>query len=64
MLNNDKLAEACGAQIVVAAVKTLNGLTCRDYAYRLINEWGVGDRTENNGAVLLLAIDEDDRDID
>ena len=58
--NNVELQKACGAQIVVAAVKTLNGLTCRDYAYRLINEWGVGDKTENNGAVLLLAIDEDD----
>ena len=58
--NNVELQKACGAQIVVAAVKTLNGLTCRDYAYRLINEWGVGDKTENNGAVLLLAIEEDD----
>lgn len=58
--NNVELQKACGAQIVVAAVKTLNGLTREDYAYRLINEWGVGDRTENNGAVLLLAIDEDD----
>ena len=58
--NNVDLQKACGAQIVVAAVKTLDGLTREDYAYRLINEWGVGDRTENNGAVLLLAIDEDD----
>ena len=58
--NNVELQKACGAQIVVAAVKTLDGLTREDYAYRLINEWGVGDKTENNGAVLLLAIDEDD----
>ena len=58
--NNVELQKACGAQIVVAAVKTLDGLTREDYAYRLINEWGVGDKTENNGAVLLLAIEEDD----
>ena len=58
--NNVELQKACGAQIVVAAVQTLDGLTCEDYAYRLINEWGVGDKTENNGAVLLLAIEEDD----
>ena len=58
--NNVDLQKACGAQIVVAAVKTLDGLTREDYAYRLINEWGVGDKTGNNGAVLLLAIDEDD----
>ena len=58
--NNLDLQKACGAQIVVAAVKTLDGLTREDYAYRLINEWGVGDKTGNNGAVLLLAIDEDD----
>ena len=58
--NNVDLQKACGAQIVIAAVKTLDGMTCKDYAYRLINEWGVGDKTENNGAVLLLAIEEDD----
>ena len=58
--NNVELQKACGAQIVVAAVQTLDGLTCGDYAYRLLNEWGVGDKTENNGVVLLLAIDEDD----
>ena len=58
--NNVDLQKACGAQIVVAAVKTLNGLTREDYAYRLINEWGVGDKTGNNGVVLLLAIEEDD----
>ncbi len=58
--NNVELEKACGAQIVVAAVQTLDGMTCENYAYRLLNEWGVGDKTENNGAVLLLAIDEDD----
>ena len=58
--NNVELQKACGAQIVVAAVQTLDGLTCGDYAYRLLNAWGVGDKTENNGVVLLLAIDEDD----
>lgn len=58
--NNVDLQKACGAQIVVAAVKTLDGLTREDYAYRLIKEWGVGDKTGNNGAVLVLAIDEDD----
>ncbi len=58
--NNVDLQKARGAQIVVAAVKTLDGLTREDYAYRLINEWGVGDKTGNNGVVLLLAIEEDD----
>lgn len=58
--NNVELQKACGAQIVVAAVKTLGGMTCESYAYQLINDWGVGDKDENNGAVLLLAIEEDD----
>lgn len=58
--NNVELEKACGAQLVVAAVKTLNGQTCESYAYQLINDWGVGDKDENNGAVLLLAINEDD----
>jgi len=59
VLNNDHLYEACGAQIVVAAVKNLGGMNIDDYAYRMINEWGVGDKNKQNGLVLLLAIDED-----
>lgn len=58
--NNVELEKACGAQLVVAAVKTLGGQTCESYAYQLINDWGVGDKDENNGLVLLLTINEDD----
>ena len=33
--NNVELQKACGAQIVVAAVRTLGGMTCESYAYQL-----------------------------
>ena len=58
--NNVELQKACGAQIVVAAARTLGGMTCESYAHQILNDWNVGDSDEHNGMVLLLAIEEDD----
>ncbi len=56
---NRRLNGATGAQIVVAVIKTSAGQDIRDYAYRLFNEWEIGDRALDNGFLLLLAIDDD-----
>ncbi len=58
--NNVALQKACGAEIVVVSLKTLNGMSAGDYAYRLFNEWQVGASGTDNGIVLLLAPNEDD----
>jgi len=56
---NEEIAE-CGAQIVVATVDFTDGKGAPDYALEMFNKWGIGDAGENNGALILLVIGEDD----
>lgn len=56
---NQKLAEATGAQIVVITVDFLDGMEIEDYAYTIFNDWGIGSSEKNNGLLLLLAIGEE-----
>lgn len=56
---NDALYQATGAQIVVATVDFLDGAEIEDYAYRMFNEWQIGDAEKNNGVLLLLVIGEE-----
>ena len=58
--NNVELQKACGAQIVVATVDSLNGEEISDYAYDLFSAWGIGSAEKNNGFLLLLSIGDDD----
>jgi len=49
------LKQLCGGEIAVATIDFLPyGLNSEEYAYELINQWGVGDKEKNNGVVLLL----------
>ncbi len=56
---NQHLAQATGAQIVVITVDFLDGMDIEDYAYTIFNDWGIGDAEKNNGLLLLLAIGEE-----
>ena len=47
-----------GAQIVVVTVEYLDGMYSDEYAGALFENWGVGDGTEHNGMLLLLATGE------
>ncbi|MBE5773800.1 MAG: TPM domain-containing protein [Clostridiales bacterium] len=58
--SNQMLEEACGAQIVVVAIETTGNQAIDDYAYELINDWDIGDSKEQNGFLLLMAIDDED----
>ena len=42
-------------QVVVATVKSLQGLPIEDYGYRLGRFWGIGERGKDTGAILLVA---------
>lgn len=56
---NAGLERRCsGAQIVVVTVPDMDGMYSDEYAVQVMNEWGVGDATENNGMVLAFATDE------
>jgi uncharacterized protein len=42
-------------QVVVVTVDTLQGLPIEDYGYRLGRFWGIGQKGQNTGAILLVA---------
>ena len=57
---NEELSSKCGAQIVVACVKTTGGTEIADYAYKMFNQWKIGDKDRKNGVLVLLSVDDRD----
>ena len=55
---NKELYSKTGAQIVVVTVPNLEGSTLETYATALFRKFGIGDKTKNNGVLLLLALQE------
>jgi len=47
-----------GAELAVVTVRDMGGLPVEDYANRLYRGWGIGDREKNEGALILLAMQE------
>lgn len=47
-----------GHQFAVATVTSLGGTSVEDYGNRLFRAWGIGDKTRNDGALLLIAPNE------
>lgn len=43
------------AEIAVATVPSLDGLSVEEYATRLFAEWGVGKKGADNGVLILVA---------
>jgi uncharacterized protein len=57
----DKLADLetkSGIQIAVATVKSLEGQDIEPYANELFRSWKLGEKTKNNGVLLLVAPNE------
>lgn len=46
--------DSTSTQIVVILVKSLNGLTKEEFADRVGEKWGVGQKGKNNGVVVLV----------
>jgi uncharacterized protein len=46
--------DSISTQIVLVIVKSLNGYDKNDYAQRLGQKWGVGQKGRNNGIVILV----------
>jgi len=54
----DKLAaleKSTGTQLVVATVPALGDVPIEDYGYQLGRAWGIGQKGQNNGAILIIA---------
>jgi uncharacterized protein len=49
--------DATTAEIAVAIVPSLDGLSVEDYANKLFREWGVGKEDVDNGVLVLVAPD-------
>lgn len=46
--------DTTSTQIYVVTVKDLEGYDVSDYAFRLGEKWGVGQKGKNNGAIILI----------
>ena len=55
---NIALTNACGGQVAVVTLDYLNDLDAEQYARKVFNEWGVGDKQANNGTVFVLVTEE------
>ena len=53
---NQRLEEACGAQIAVAVLEDIGGASIEKYAMGMRDLWGVGDAERENGFLLLITI--------
>lgn len=51
-----KLAARTKAQIVVVTVQTLGDTPLEEYALATLRQWGIGDKTLNNGVLMLVAV--------
>lgn len=56
--NLSSFEKQTGSEISVAIIKTLNGEDVNDYAVRLFEQWKIGKKGQDNGLLLLIAMDE------
>ena len=50
--------QATGAQLAVVALKSLQGGEIQDFAVKLFEQWGIGEKGKDNGVLLLAAIED------
>lgn len=53
-----RVEEATGAQIAVLTIPSLEGEVLEDYSIRVVDEWQLGQAGEDNGVLLLVAMQE------
>jgi uncharacterized protein len=54
----EQLESKTSNQLVVLTLRSLQGYDIADYGYRLGRSWGIGQKSKNNGAILLVAPNE------
>jgi len=45
-------------QIAIVIMRSIGGYEMSDYAYQLGRKWGIGQKGKNNGALILVALDD------
>ena len=45
-------------QVAVVTIRTLEGYPIEEYALKILRDWGIGNKTTNNGALILAVIDD------
>lgn len=56
---NEELERQCdGAQVVIVTKEYLDGYYADEYAHQLMNDWGVGNASANNGMLMVFATKE------
>jgi uncharacterized protein len=46
------------AQVAVVTVKSLEGITVEEYASKLFEKWGIGQKGKDNGILVLVALED------
>jgi uncharacterized protein len=47
-----------GSELTIVTVETVGEMSVEEYASRLFEKWGVGERGKDNGVLFLLALEE------
>ncbi|MEP7259013.1 MAG: TPM domain-containing protein, partial [Flavitalea sp.] len=50
--------DSTSIQIAIVTVKTLEGNPIEEYSLKILRDWGIGNKTTNNGALIVAAIDD------
>ena len=45
-------------QIAIVTIRTLEGYPIEEYSLKILRDWGIGNKTTNNGALILAVIDD------
>lgn len=53
-----ELEQKTTAQLVVVTIPSLEGQALEEYSLELLRTWGIGRKEKNNGALLLIAIND------
>lgn len=51
-------SDSTSTQIAVVTMKSTGDFEIKDYAQRLAQQWGIGQKDKNNGIILLVAIED------
>lgn len=55
---NRELEQKTGSQVLVATIRNNDGLPASDLGPEIFNKWNIGDQTKQNGALILITLDE------